>query len=310
MEQKRRFRFLLVAFLFGLGCPQSPIAFQCPPNTELHSEAQGQIRWCQKKNAQGFHEIEGPELRLFANGRPQFQAFYKNGKEDGKRTLWYPGGRKKMVEEDWLAGVKMQSIRWYENGRVKEKTATASVEHDGYRIVWDDRGQKVKEEAYPYAPPLSKNRYAAAPAVYPFIFYCRQDSRPADGAFSYLDLQVKSGGFGLFSKIITAGFGAPIHTQETMVAKDLECERPANQEDFWMACGSATTRLCVKVSETIFQLIVESPETRKISNNAVAFFYFNRNSCSLLQDYRPASAENKNHIPNCKQFWNKAGLSK
>ena len=87
----------------------------------------------------------GKSFELYDNGQKQWEANWKDGKEDGLEVMWYENGQK-TTEKNYKDGKEDGlEVWWYENGQKKRE----SNWKDG-KIVsqkdWDEEGKPVVKE--------------------------------------------------------------------------------------------------------------------------------------------------------------------
>lgn len=81
-------------------------------------------------------------IDIYPNGQRKNKIFFKNGKEEGQRTLWYENGQK-AIETHFKNG-KEEGLKtsWYENGQKAFVINYTGGYKDGWRTSWYLNGQK------------------------------------------------------------------------------------------------------------------------------------------------------------------------
>ena len=88
------------------------------------------------------------EVNDWSDGVLYLNCTMKDGKLDGKRTIWYKNGQIKS-EVNYKNGMKEGKSRvWYENGQIKSETNYKDDLFDGKSTKWRENGQKESERNY------------------------------------------------------------------------------------------------------------------------------------------------------------------
>jgi antitoxin component YwqK of YwqJK toxin-antitoxin module len=94
-----------------------------------------------------FQPFTGKHLCKYENGQKKTEGNYKDGKLDGKWTVWYENGQI-LKEENWKDNIPDGNwTYWFENGQKKSEVNYKDGKLDGVYNSWYENGQK-KVEAY------------------------------------------------------------------------------------------------------------------------------------------------------------------
>ena len=88
----------------------------------------------------------GLHTEYHKNGQKEFEANFKNGKEDGKWTGWHEDGQI-ALEGNYNNGTGTL-LQFYENGQIESEGNYKDGELDGKVTEWDENGQIESEATF------------------------------------------------------------------------------------------------------------------------------------------------------------------
>ena len=123
-------RVLLISLLLIVGCAK-------PINENSLVDRNG-VKYQQDSQNPYLGEV----FDLYNNGNKKLESSYKNGKKNGKWTVWYENG-KKWSEITYKNG-KLDELwtQWNENGQKETETTYKDGKEDGKWTYWYDNGKK------------------------------------------------------------------------------------------------------------------------------------------------------------------------
>jgi antitoxin component YwqK of YwqJK toxin-antitoxin module len=104
---------IITALMLVVGCSESDAQQKVITVTETYND--GDV------SKISYHKITGNKIELvkeinwYKNGQKEWEATYKDGKEDGLWTWWYENGQKES-EATYKDGERIESTRWDEVG--------------------------------------------------------------------------------------------------------------------------------------------------------------------------------------------------
>ncbi len=93
-------------------------------------------------------KLDGKRTIWYKNGQIKSEVNYKNGMKEGKSRVWYENGQIKS-ETNYKDGAKVGKwAMWYENGQIKTEENRKFGKYYGKRTNWYKDGQIMSEENY------------------------------------------------------------------------------------------------------------------------------------------------------------------
>tara|TARA_Y100000310_G_C20598168_1_gene771600 strand:+ start:990 stop:1457 length:468 start_codon:yes stop_codon:yes gene_type:complete len=89
---------------------------------------------------------DGISKGWYPSGQLKQTQTWKDGKENGLRTVWYENGQKR--EEGILVDGSGKYTHWYQDGQKSGEGTIKDEKNDGLWITWNKSGQKVWEGIY------------------------------------------------------------------------------------------------------------------------------------------------------------------
>ena len=90
----------------------------------------------------------GNNICKYSNNQVKSKGVIKDGKLDGRKTIWYDNGQIKSVEFYKDRKEDGKWIKWYENGQIKSEEFYKDGKEDGKWTNWFENGQVWSEEYY------------------------------------------------------------------------------------------------------------------------------------------------------------------